>query len=225
MISLETGFVYYVALVGCRGVDWRGPQNDAEKRLELRIPASGKASARPWQSKKVPQRFLPRASLSATNLLFFHTFNPHTKKQTTTTTTMPPKRASQISPHASTVPPIPKSPPSSTAPSKPATTTSSSFSSFLFSSKTSSSSSPNQTAQEVLSNLGRHYLNATPQRVKLVDAFMAFLVVVGGLQFVYCVLVGNYVGFFFFFFFFLPSFFFFSFLLLWFGSIVRGVGG
>ncbi|CAF9937274.1 MAG: oligosaccharyltransferase complex subunit epsilon [Alectoria fallacina] len=95
---------------------------------------------------------------------------------------MPPKRASQISPHASTVPPIPKSPPS-----KPATTSSSSFFS-----KTSSSSSPNQTAQEVLSNLGRHYLAATPQRVKLVDAFMAFLVVVGGLQFVYCVLVGNY---------------------------------
>ena len=29
--------------------------------------------------------------------------------------------------------------------------------------------------------------------MKLVDVFMAFLVVVGGLQFVYCVLVGNYV--------------------------------
>lgn len=37
-------------------------------------------------------------------------------------------------------------------------------------------------------------MNTTPQRVKLVDVFMAFLVVVGGLQFVYCVLVGNYVG-------------------------------
>lgn len=36
----------------------------------------------------------------------------------------------------------------------------------------------------------------TPQRVKLIDAFMAFLVVVGGLQFVYCVVVGNYVSFF-----------------------------
>lgn len=34
----------------------------------------------------------------------------------------------------------------------------------------------------------------TPQRVKLIDAFMAFLVVVGVLQFVYCVLVGNYVS-------------------------------
>ena len=29
--------------------------------------------------------------------------------------------------------------------------------------------------------------------MKLIDVFMAFLVVVGGLQFVYCVLVGNYV--------------------------------
>jgi len=28
--------------------------------------------------------------------------------------------------------------------------------------------------------------------VKLIDAFMAFLVVVGGLQFVYCVIGGNY---------------------------------
>lgn len=28
--------------------------------------------------------------------------------------------------------------------------------------------------------------------MKLIDVFMAFLVVVGGLQFVYCVLVGNY---------------------------------
>lgn len=31
--------------------------------------------------------------------------------------------------------------------------------------------------------------------MKLIDVFMAFLVGVGGLQFVYCVLVGNYVSF------------------------------
>jgi len=29
--------------------------------------------------------------------------------------------------------------------------------------------------------------------MKLIDAFMAFLVVVGGLQFVYCVVAGSYV--------------------------------
>ncbi|KAL9138484.1 MAG: hypothetical protein Q9175_000272 [Cornicularia normoerica] len=90
---------------------------------------------------------------------------------------MPPKRASQISPNASTVPPIPK-------------LTSSTLSRSVATSK--SSSSPNQTAQEVLLNLWQHYLNTTPQRVKLIDVFMTFLVVVGGLQFVYCVLVGNY---------------------------------
>lgn len=32
--------------------------------------------------------------------------------------------------------------------------------------------------------------------MKLIDAFMGFLILVGGLQFVYCVLVGNYVSFF-----------------------------
>jgi len=36
------------------------------------------------------------------------------------------------------------------------------------------------------------YVQRTPQRVKLLDSFMAFLVVVGALQFVYCVIVGNY---------------------------------
>lgn len=40
----------------------------------------------------------------------------------------------------------------------------------------------------------RNYDSTTPQRVKLIDTFMAFLVLVGVLQFVYCVLVGNYVS-------------------------------
>ncbi|KAL6715751.1 oligosaccharyltransferase complex subunit epsilon [Lecanora helva] len=94
---------------------------------------------------------------------------------------MPPKQRSQIPSSASTVPPIPKSPP---------TTTSSASSKSVSSS--SSSNSSNQSAQEVLTSLWNNYLNTTPQRVKLIDVFMAFLVVVGGLQFVYCVLVGNY---------------------------------
>ncbi|XDG06811.1 hypothetical protein ABKA04_006426 [Annulohypoxylon sp. FPYF3050] len=37
-----------------------------------------------------------------------------------------------------------------------------------------------------------YYLKNTPQRTKLIDVFMAFLVIVGGLQFAYCVLAGNY---------------------------------
>ena len=38
------------------------------------------------------------------------------------------------------------------------------------------------------------YLASTPQRTLLLDAFMAFLVVIGVLQFVYCVVAGNYVS-------------------------------
>ncbi|KEZ44447.1 Dolichyl-diphosphooligosaccharide--protein glycotransferase [Scedosporium apiospermum] len=37
-----------------------------------------------------------------------------------------------------------------------------------------------------------HYIKNTSQQTKLIDAFMAYLVVVGGIQFLYCVLAGNY---------------------------------
>ncbi|EGS17418.1 epsilon subunit-like protein [Thermochaetoides thermophila DSM 1495] len=46
--------------------------------------------------------------------------------------------------------------------------------------------------QKIVSNVVDHYLRTTPQRTKLLDAFMAFLVAVGGLQFAYCILAGNY---------------------------------
>lgn len=46
---------------------------------------------------------------------------------------------------------------------------------------------------KVLQNLYNHYLNATPQRTKLIDVFLLFLVLAGGIQFLYCVLAGNYV--------------------------------
>lgn len=49
-------------------------------------------------------------------------------------------------------------------------------------------------AGEVLTSIWQKYMDTTPQRTKLIDLFMAFLVVVGILQFVYCVIVGNYVG-------------------------------
>ncbi|GAB1310953.1 oligosaccharyltransferase complex subunit epsilon [Madurella fahalii] len=48
------------------------------------------------------------------------------------------------------------------------------------------------TWDKIVANVAQHYLDTTPQRTKLLDSFMAFLVVVGGLQFVYCVLAGNY---------------------------------
>jgi oligosaccharyltransferase complex subunit epsilon len=48
--------------------------------------------------------------------------------------------------------------------------------------------------EQVVGNLWNHYLKTTPQRTKLIDAFMAFLAVVGALQFLYCILAGNYVS-------------------------------
>jgi oligosaccharyltransferase complex subunit epsilon len=60
-------------------------------------------------------------------------------------------------------------------------------------------SSGAQSWNSAVNSLLAHYVDTTPQRTKLVDAFMAFLVAVGVLQFVYCVVAGNYVRFSFFF--------------------------
>ena len=49
-------------------------------------------------------------------------------------------------------------------------------------------------AQAIVQGVWSKYLEQTPQRVKLIDTFLAFLVAVGALQFVYCVLAGNYVS-------------------------------
>jgi oligosaccharyltransferase complex subunit epsilon len=60
-------------------------------------------------------------------------------------------------------------------------------------SKTSHKSNNNRSSQEIALGIWQNYLDTTPQRTKLIDVFMAFLVVVGVLQFVYCVIAGNYV--------------------------------
>ncbi|KAM3564992.1 hypothetical protein MY1884_000396 [Beauveria asiatica] len=44
----------------------------------------------------------------------------------------------------------------------------------------------------VFQNIYTYYTKETAQRTKLIDVFLAFLVVVGALQFAYCVLAGNY---------------------------------
>ncbi|TDZ27223.1 Dolichyl-diphosphooligosaccharide--protein glycosyltransferase subunit dad1 [Colletotrichum spinosum] len=49
-----------------------------------------------------------------------------------------------------------------------------------------------QNWDQVLANIYNHYAKDTPQRTKLIDVFMVFLVAVGGVQFLYCVLAGNY---------------------------------
>ncbi|CAM1506591.1 Fc.00g062320.m01.CDS01 [Cosmosporella sp. VM-42] len=45
---------------------------------------------------------------------------------------------------------------------------------------------------KVLQNIYNYYMEATPQRTKLIDVFLVFLLAVGGIQFLYCVLAGNY---------------------------------
>lgn len=50
-------------------------------------------------------------------------------------------------------------------------------------------------AQAIVQGVWNKYVDKTPQRTKLLDTFMGFLVVVGVLQFVYVVVVGNFVCF------------------------------
>ncbi|KAF1932281.1 defender against death DAD protein [Didymella exigua CBS 183.55] len=47
-------------------------------------------------------------------------------------------------------------------------------------------------AQDILQGVWNRYVEKTSQRTKLLDSFMLFLVVVGALQFLYVVLVGNF---------------------------------
>ncbi|KAL1985614.1 hypothetical protein VTN96DRAFT_7594 [Rasamsonia emersonii] len=89
------------------------------------------------------------------------------------------------------------SPSSSSGSSTPATTTTATTTTTTTSSSSSSSSgpvslSPNSPPQVIIQHIWQRYIQQTPPRTFLLDAFMAFLVVVGAVQFVYCVLAGNY---------------------------------
>ncbi|KAI6373743.1 Dolichyl-diphosphooligosaccharide-protein glycosyltransferase subunit dad1 [Pyricularia grisea] len=55
-----------------------------------------------------------------------------------------------------------------------------------------SSSSSAATWDKTVTNVVNHYLKSTPQRIKLLDVFLGFLVVNGALQFLYCILAGNF---------------------------------
>ncbi|GKZ35472.1 oligosaccharyltransferase complex subunit epsilon [Aspergillus brasiliensis] len=50
----------------------------------------------------------------------------------------------------------------------------------------------NSSIYDIAHTVWQQYLATTPQRTMLLDAFMGFLVLVGGVQFVYCVVGGNY---------------------------------
>ena len=45
----------------------------------------------------------------------------------------------------------------------------------------------------ISANVWDNYVTSTSQRTKLIDVFLGFLVLTGVLQFLYCVIVGNYV--------------------------------
>ncbi|KAH6638277.1 DAD/Ost2 [Boeremia exigua] len=47
-------------------------------------------------------------------------------------------------------------------------------------------------AQDIVQGVWSRYVEKTTQRTKLLDSFMLFLVVVGALQFLYVVVVGNF---------------------------------
>jgi oligosaccharyltransferase complex subunit epsilon len=49
-------------------------------------------------------------------------------------------------------------------------------------------------AQDIVLGIWSKYVEKTPQRVKLLDTFLAFLIAVGALQFLYVVIVGNFVS-------------------------------
>ncbi|KAI9510965.1 DAD family-domain-containing protein [Russula earlei] len=56
----------------------------------------------------------------------------------------------------------------------------------------SSAPAPASASTVALHTLWAAYLDATPSRLKLVDAFLVFLVLSGVIQFVYCVLVTSF---------------------------------
>ncbi|KAI1394135.1 defender against death DAD protein [Hypoxylon trugodes] len=88
----------------------------------------------------------------------------------------------------------PKKSAAASAPAAPASTTAAATTTTTTASSSAAKTSTNvpQSIDQVAWNIVEHYQKTTPQRTKLIDVFMAFLVVVGGLQFAYCILAGNY---------------------------------
>lgn len=76
----------------------------------------------------------------------------------------------------------------------PATTTSAQTPSKPVSTTTNPTLSNKSSAQDVALHVWQKYLNDTPSRTLLLDVFMLFLVLVGAIQFLYCLIVGNYVS-------------------------------
>ncbi|GIZ43223.1 hypothetical protein CKM354_000645700 [Cercospora kikuchii] len=83
-----------------------------------------------------------------------------------------------------------------TSATQPRTVTSKTFENKSASSSSTTSTAPStlraQDFQSIITHIWSNYNNHTPQRVKLIDTFLGFLLVVGVLQFAYCVLAGNF---------------------------------
>ncbi|MCJ1418779.1 oligosaccharyltransferase complex subunit epsilon [Xylographa parallela] len=94
---------------------------------------------------------------------------------------MAPKHRSANTATTSTAPPTPNPPTASRAPNRDGAIASK-----------GKVTAGTQNMSEIMQGVWDAYVDKTPQRTKLVDVFMAFLVFVGGVQFVYCVLAGNY---------------------------------
>jgi len=58
--------------------------------------------------------------------------------------------------------------------------------------KKTASTSPSGSVSDIVTSSWDRYRSATPQRILLIDVFLGFLVLAGAIQFVYCVLAGNY---------------------------------
>ncbi|CAK1364040.1 Dolichyl-diphosphooligosaccharide--protein glycosyltransferase subunit DAD1 [Cercospora beticola] len=83
-----------------------------------------------------------------------------------------------------------------TSATQPRTVTSKTFENKSSSSSSTKSAAPStlraQDFQSIITHIWSNYNNHTPQRVKLIDTFLGFLLLVGVLQFAYCVLAGNF---------------------------------
>ncbi|KAL1637190.1 oligosaccharyltransferase complex subunit epsilon [Neofusicoccum ribis] len=110
---------------------------------------------------------------------------------------MPPRQRTQGGNQPAAAVPASAADPTASVPSAAAHTTKASTATSTAGAVGSGSSSssakvnPND-ATAIVNNVWKNYVHKTDQRTKLLDVFMVFLVAVGALQFLYCVIGGNF---------------------------------
>jgi oligosaccharyltransferase complex subunit epsilon len=131
-------------------------------------------------SAPTPSNPHPPSTANSPSIGHYSTLQPHHAPKK-----MPPKQRNPSNPLGTSTMSSHSSSSHTTTKSSSTTTTSTTRSS------TKSTIDPHN-ASDVLQTIWTRYQSQTPQRVKLLDSFMGFLVAVGVLQFVYCVIVGNF---------------------------------